>query len=246
MPADITSEEVVAGKPLKDRVKGANFEPGGIQEHHGFYHPGYMGWPLAYQAYAMLLDEHLPESQRNPDVFLRNWRLAFDRLKQGSFANGRFIYCAGYDWNAYGYGNAHILPIGIFAAVRFRDPDASRLAHEWLALVERRAGSGRRQRAGRTLGTFEAQLQQRFCLVRSDQRRESGPRALGDGPHGHVGHAAARERGGVQRPQHGHLLRAQRPTRLASRRDALGLVLLAIGIRPMAGRRSARRIAELC
>lgn len=142
VPADITSEEIVAGKPLKDRVKGANFEPGGIQEHHGFYHPGYMGWPLAYQAYAMLLDECLPEPQRDPDVYLRNWRLAFDRLKQGSFANGRFIYCAGYDWNAYGYGNAHILPIGIFAAARFRDPDASRLAHEWLALVEREQSLG--------------------------------------------------------------------------------------------------------
>ncbi len=142
LPADVASAEVVAGRPLKDRVKGANFEPGGIQEHHGFYHPGYVGWPLAYQAYAMLLDEHLPAPQRNADVYLRNWQLVFDRLKQGSFANGRFIYCAGYDWNAYGYGNAHILPIGVFAAARFRDPDASRLAHEWLALVEREQDLG--------------------------------------------------------------------------------------------------------
>ncbi len=136
VPADVTSREVVAGEPLNQRVKGANFEPGGIQEHHGFYHPGYVAWPLAYQAYAMLLDQRLPESQRNPDVYLRNWRLVFNRLKQGSFANGRFIYCAGYDWNAYGYGNAHILPIGIFAATRFQDPDASRMAHEWLGLIE--------------------------------------------------------------------------------------------------------------
>ena len=54
-----------AGKPLKERVKGANFEPGGIQEHHGFYHPGYMGWTIAYQAYAQLMDDALPESQRD-------------------------------------------------------------------------------------------------------------------------------------------------------------------------------------
>ncbi|OHB83660.1 MAG: hypothetical protein A2V98_25070 [Planctomycetes bacterium RBG_16_64_12] len=136
VPDDMTSERIVAGRPLKDRVKGANFEPGGIQEHHGFYHPGYMGWPLAYQAYAMLIDETLPPEQRDPDVYLHHWKLAYDRLKQGTFANGRFIYCAGYDWNAYGYGNAHILPIAIFAAVRFQDPDASRLAREWLSLVE--------------------------------------------------------------------------------------------------------------
>jgi len=136
VPDDVESAEVVAGEPLNARVKGANFEPGGIQEHHGFYHPGYMAWPLAYQLYAQLNDEHLPESQRNADVYLRNWRLAFDRLKQSSLANGRFIHAAGDDWNAYGYGNAHILPIGIFAASRFADADASRLAHEWLALME--------------------------------------------------------------------------------------------------------------
>lgn len=142
VPDDVESAEVVAGKPLNARVKGANFEPGGIQEHHGFYHPGYMAWPLAYQLYAQLNDEHLPESQRNADVYLRNWRLAFDRLKQSSLANGRFIHAAGDDWNAYGYGNAHILPIGIFAASRFADADASRLAHEWLALVEHEQSLG--------------------------------------------------------------------------------------------------------
>jgi len=136
VPDDVTSDRAIGGKPLKDRVKGANFEPGGIQEHHGFYHPGYMGWPLALQAYAQMLDEMLPEAERNPDVYLHNWRLAFDRLKQGTFANGRFIHCAGDDWNAYGYGNDHILPIGIFAGARFRDADAVRLACEWLALAE--------------------------------------------------------------------------------------------------------------
>jgi hypothetical protein len=137
VPDDIASDRVIAGKPLKDRVKGANFEPGGIQEHHGFYHPGYMGWPLALQAYAQMMDEMLAEAEQNPDVYLHNWRLAFDRLKQGTFANGRFIHCAGDDWNAYGYGNDHILPIGIFAGARFRDPDAVRLAFEWLALAEK-------------------------------------------------------------------------------------------------------------
>jgi len=137
VPDDVTSDRVIGGRPLKDRVKGANFEPGGIQEHHGFYHPGYMGWPLALQAYAQMLDEMLPGSERNPDVYLHHWRLAFDRLKQGTFANGRFIHCAGDDWNAYGYGNDHILPIGIFAGARFRDPDAVRLASEWLALAEK-------------------------------------------------------------------------------------------------------------
>ena len=136
VPADLKSDEIVAGKPVRDRVEGANFEPGGIQEHHGFYHPGYMAWPLAYQAYAMLLDESVPPERRNPDVYLRHWQLAFDRLKQATLSNGRFIYCAGSDWINYGYGNAHILPIGIFAATRFGDRDAARLADEWLKLVE--------------------------------------------------------------------------------------------------------------
>jgi len=136
MPEDLSSDRIIGGRALRERVKGANFEPGGIQEHHGFYHPGYMAWPLAYQAFAELMDNWMAAPARDPDVYLYHWKQAFDRLKQSTFANGRFIHCAGDDWNAYGYGNDHILPIGIFAAVRFGDPDAARLVDQWLALME--------------------------------------------------------------------------------------------------------------
>jgi hypothetical protein len=136
MPADMASDRVIAGNPLKGWVRGANFEPGGIQEHHGFYHPGYVGWPLAYKAFAVLLDESLPPDHRNPDVYLHNYKFVFDRLKRGTFSNGRFIHCAGDDWITYGYGNSQILPAAIFAAARFNDPDASRIADQWLSLIE--------------------------------------------------------------------------------------------------------------
>lgn len=136
-PADMVSEEVLAGVPIKSRVRGANFEPGGIQEHHGFYHPGYIAWPLAYQAFAFLLEDGRPGGERMAEVHLHNWRPVFDRLKQATFANGRFIYCAGDDWNTYGYGNSYILPVALFAAAQFGDSDAARLADEWLTLIER-------------------------------------------------------------------------------------------------------------
>ncbi len=136
LPQDLTSAELIAGEPLRKWVRGANFEPGGIQEHHGFYHPGYVAWPLAYEAFAALMDESLPHASRNPDVYLHNWKLVFNRLKEGTFSNGRLIHCAGDDWNAYGYGNDHILPIAIFAASRFRDPDATCMALGWLRVME--------------------------------------------------------------------------------------------------------------
>lgn len=136
VPDDMTSEQVVAGRPLKERVKGANFEPGGIQEHHGFYHPGYMGWPLAYQAYAYLMDQELHADERDPDVYLHNWKMVFDRLKQATFYNGRFIYCAGFDWISYGYGNTQFFPAAIFAADQLGDPDATCMADNWLKLIE--------------------------------------------------------------------------------------------------------------
>ena len=136
LPDDLTSEQVVAGRPLRQWVRHANYEIGGTQEHHGFYHPCYMAWPLGHQAYSQLIDEALPVFRRNPDVYMHHWKLVFDRLKRGTFDNGRFVYCAGYDWIAYGYGNDFILPIAIFAAARFGDADAARMADGWLKLIE--------------------------------------------------------------------------------------------------------------
>jgi len=154
-PEDLASDEVVGGRPLRERVKGANFHPGGIQEHHGFYHPGYMGWPLAYEAMAYVCDGQLPEGRRNPDVYLHNWRKVFDRLKQATFSNGRFIHCAGDDWITYGYGNTQFFLAMLFAAARFGDPDAALMADEWLKLVERQQELGGGSVLRARLGTFE-------------------------------------------------------------------------------------------
>lgn len=163
MPDDITSLQIVAGKPLRERVKGANFEPGGIQEHHGFYHPGYVAWPLAYMAFAELMDQTLPGPQREAEVYLHRWKQVFDRLKQGTFANGRFVHCAGDDWNAYGYGNDHILPIGLFAGARFGDADAMRLADQWLALMERAQSLTGGSIQGARLGRLEHHYNNNFA-----------------------------------------------------------------------------------
>jgi hypothetical protein len=82
------------------------------------------------------MDQQLAESQRNSDVYLHNWKYVYDRLKQGTFANGRFIHCAGDDWITYGYGNTQFFPAAIFAAAQFQDPDATLMADRWLAMVE--------------------------------------------------------------------------------------------------------------
>ena len=52
------------------------------------------------------------------------------------------------------------------------------------------------------------------------------------------------DRGRVQRPQHGHVPRAQRPAGLAPRPASLGVVLLAVGVRRVAGDRPAGRPAQ--
>ncbi len=137
LPADMQSEEKLGGRMLKELVKGANFQPGGIQEHHGFYHPGYEGWVLAYMAYAFTMDEQLPEAQRDADVYLHNWKRVYDRLKQSTLSKGRFVYAAGYDWIAYGYGNTQFMPAALFAASHFGDADASAMVNGWLTLIEK-------------------------------------------------------------------------------------------------------------
>lgn len=188
LPDDMDSDTIVGGRPLKERVKGANFEPGGIQEHHKFYHPGYMAWPLAYEAFAYVLDQELPEDSRNEDVYLHNWKYVFDRLKQGTFANGRLIHCAGDDWNAYGYGNTQLLPASIFAAVHFDDADAACLADGWLSLIEQQQRITGGSVQGSRLGALERlrindfawyEAQEGVCLAQSlwllDRLRGSMP-----------------------------------------------------------------------
>ena len=155
MPKDITSEEVVGGRKLKDVVKGANFHPGGTQEHHGFYHPGYMGWPLGYMAYAHVLDEQLPEGRRNPDVYLHNWKYVFDRMSKGTFENGRFVHAAGDDWITYGYGNTQFYPAAIFAAAHYQDRFAARLADEWIKMIELQQAAGKGCILEPRLATFQ-------------------------------------------------------------------------------------------
>ncbi len=135
MQTDLEDKTLIHGQPLCERVKEANFEPGGIQEHHGFYHPGYIAWPLAYLALAELADRNLDTNKRT-GVFLHNWKTVFNRLKQSTFCNGRLIHCAGDDWAVYGYGNSLLLPAVIFAAVEWQDADAAQIADEWLKLIE--------------------------------------------------------------------------------------------------------------
>lgn len=135
-PEDVTSSKCVAGRSLAERVVGANFEPGGIQEHHGFFHPGYMAWPLASLAVAFLLDQRLPPEERDPEAYLHHWQDVFARLKQCCLDNGRLIYAAGFDWNQYGYGNTRLLPAALFAAAHYMDRQAARLADQYLTLME--------------------------------------------------------------------------------------------------------------
>ncbi len=160
LPRDLISEEVIGGRPLKDAVRGANFQPGGIQEHHGFFHPGYECWALAYQAFSFVLDRQLPTDQRDPDVYLHNWMYVFDRLKQSTFSDGRLIQLAGDDWLAYGYGNTQLMTAALFGAAAFHDPDAARLADEWLALIDLRQRATGGSVHGATLGSY-----QRFRLT---------------------------------------------------------------------------------
>lgn len=155
MPADLTSQKLLGGAMLKDLVKGANFEPGGIQEHHGFYHPGYEGWPLAYLAYAYVIDQQLPPAERDGEGYLHNWKYVYDRLKQATLSNGRFIHCAGDDWITYGYGNTQFMPAAIFAAAHFSDADGARMADEWIKLVEMQQDLGHGSVLAARLATFQ-------------------------------------------------------------------------------------------
>jgi hypothetical protein len=137
--ADVTSDRVVDGKPLRDWKLGANIHPDYTLENHDRVHPSYMactGINLAQELIYRWGGQTVPESLRF------NAEPIYAHLKFLTHPDGRMHFPNGQDWEL------HRLTLSFHAKMSliFRDAEAAHLERVTLDTLEKMQA-----RTGRTL-----------------------------------------------------------------------------------------------
>ena len=136
---DARDGTVVAGRPVSDRYRGANFFPNYALDHHGYLNVGYMAI-CASNAAILHFDAKKARFGR-PESLDHHQRDLWDVLKRMVFADGRLARIGGDSRVRYAYCQEYLFPALLYAADRFGDEHALELAGRQLALVRREADS---------------------------------------------------------------------------------------------------------
>jgi hypothetical protein len=115
--ADLASETIVAGSPVKEWVKGVNIHSDYSIENHGYFHFCYMACPLHSFAWDWLCWS-LPGIEGGTGA-MGPWPESLDfhaldlmnRIKKYYLYDGRFAYAGGKEWPRYAYGLYFIMPV---------------------------------------------------------------------------------------------------------------------------------------
>lgn len=196
-PLDRTSDALLDGKPVRERVYTCNIHADSTLENHGSYHFCYVASPLLSKSFVhYAMKSHgvpLPEAITHNVAGV--WGLA-----RRTFLNHRFAYISGQDWARYTYGEYFILPAVLWLGGAGCGAGTQRVFSARLATLEKEAyensdGSffGKRLTAGvyeGQLGKYETDCFACVALARllvNDEPRQSGDgRAEPDFPFVHV------------------------------------------------------------
>lgn len=132
-PEDASDENMVLGKPVRERFVGANFFADGALDHHGYLNVGY-----AYVCLSNLALLHFSFKRRGlppPEGFMRNLRRVWEWCKRCTFPDGRLLRIGGDSRARYTYCQAFALQGWHLAWNLWRDEDAARFARGYLGLV---------------------------------------------------------------------------------------------------------------
>ncbi|WP_395109639.1 discoidin domain-containing protein [Actinomadura sp. SCN-SB] len=132
--ADAESEQVVDGRPVKDRMASVNLKPDLTLENHGFFNPIYQQVTHLNVGDAAIIEARA--GRRPPEAYSFRMREIWDRVLGPLAADdGDLVMPAGQDWTSKDYQHLGYLSI---LATRFGRPDASVLESRALTTVARR------------------------------------------------------------------------------------------------------------
>ena len=137
VPADETNQDMVGGKPVRERFVGANFFPNYALDHHGYFNMGYSVITLSNAA--MLHFDMQSAGFEVPDSLYHHSANLWDTIRRMIFADGRLARIGGDSRIRYCYCQDYLLPSLIYAADCLNDDLALNLAEEQLDWVQHEA-----------------------------------------------------------------------------------------------------------
>ncbi|MBE7465847.1 MAG: hypothetical protein HS116_20425 [Planctomycetes bacterium] len=133
VPADAADETLVAGKPLKEWHRGANFFPHFSLDHHAYLNVGYM--VICLSNIAILHYAFKARGVTPPDSLYHHAGDLWALVRRLVFHDGRLIRIGGDSRIRYTYCQDFLLPTLYWAADYFRDPHAWDLLKGQLNLI---------------------------------------------------------------------------------------------------------------
>ena len=131
--SDLESDEIFSGKPRREWQVGGNFTQNWSLDHHGYMNVGYTIITLSNLA---MLHYNFAFRRQSAETALYShaeelWRV----VKNFIFPDGRLMRIGGDTRARYTYCQAYLLPVLVFARDFLKDPDAERLAENYMELI---------------------------------------------------------------------------------------------------------------
>ena len=135
IPSDADDETRVAGQPVRDRHRGANFFESYACNHHGYLNVGYIGITLSNIAMLHFFFRGL--GRPAPESLYRHVDAVWPLFKACTFPDGRLLRLGGDTRVRYCYCQDYAIPIWLLLRDRYGDAATAAFEQGWLELVAR-------------------------------------------------------------------------------------------------------------
>ncbi len=135
IPSDRESEQLIAGKMVKEWHVGANFTKNYSLNHHGYMNVGYM--VICLSNIAMLHFSFKIRNMALPDVVYFHAQELWRTIKKFTCSDGRLLRIGGDTRVRYCYCQDYAIPMWLFVLDKYGDNDVLQYEAGWLEQVDR-------------------------------------------------------------------------------------------------------------
>lgn len=138
--ADAEDETIIAGRPLREWHRGANFFPNYALDHHGYLNVGYS--VISMSNTALLYFDMKGAGLAQPESLGHHHADLWRNLRRMIFPDGRLARIGGDTRVRYAYCQEYLIPTLLYAVDCLQDPHALGLLDAQLTWIEREAEEG--------------------------------------------------------------------------------------------------------